>query len=55
MDYNKTIIQGMENQTLEIGKIYDVFSSRKEKFRMLSYVQICGVQFLLVFGVNFKL
>ena len=24
----------MENQTLEIGKIYDVFSSRKGKFRM---------------------
>ncbi len=24
----------MENQTLEIGKIYDVFSSRKGKFSM---------------------
>ena len=24
----------MENQNLEIGKIYDVFSSRKGKFRM---------------------
>jgi len=29
-----TINNKMENQTLEIGKIYDVFSSRKGKFRM---------------------